>query len=1074
MTKYRIRLSTGRVLGPFEKSQLFELKAKGHIKGNEEAQIFPTGSWEPIRMFDFYSDMMDENKTYVQSKEEKREDTFIIDLTKLRNTQNEKEIEKLEDQTQAPIEQLTETVRITSQAKSASEKKLEEPTPVLELNNDPLTIFKSMPDVPAPQAEDLNEEEERKKNNTRDDKTSINPVAQQELEKMRKLQREAEELKKNSEEERLREEQHSKELALAIAREVAPADPNESTQVIKLDKVGMLSAAKEAEYDIELELKQVQKKRAKEEAAQNSGEDNDEEQEDTTGKKKKKITIVLAAAALAYAFLFPEEKPKKPSFQHLEPQIIFPIPFDRADNKKSTIEYNRGLEFFNKATYPNIVKAGLAFKSSYENSLDNRSALNFMVRAYAEQLKHSSNKMADAQTLFNVIQSKRPFLVQDPNGVIGLNIFYMTINKPDAAIDVIQKYLKIFPKNVTQDLFAIYLKSLIKRGKLDLAKQFYQALLKAPDKNHYTLSALIDFHLLNQEAEKAMEYVDLGVKKYPLLPNFYLNKAELLLKLGKADDAIPFIKKAEALNLDYNNLNRAKYYELKGLVFSLKNKPKEATKFLTNSLKLNDSEELRVKLADLETSGGSFNEADKLINESKAIRYLIQARDFFEKRNYNLALSAASKASDAYPGHIPSELFLAKVQLKIGLAQQGLKTMESLVARYPDDKNINIALVESYIDTYKFNDAKNRIQIISNTDYRDTWEYSSVNAKLHLKLNDSLQAMSWLKSSISLNPLNDADIYSLAEILLRRANFDNARNLLNKCMELDPLNPDYRIAYARLIYETQDDLAAIGYLLSLKEEFGDNAKVMAEIAIFYYRSGKVKDFQDYKLKLEKLHSTDKSLYEFLIKAAILDDRFLDVPPLVEKLLEIEPGELEAMMTAGRTLFESGKLVEAAKWFVRVQEKLPSYPKVLYYIAKIDFLSNDIDEAKKKIERNIKENGETDDDLVFLAEIEVKKENIIEAENLYKRAQKINPKSYFAIIGLADLSTKRNNHDLALDLYKRAMKLKSDEALVHKKIGDVYRQLGQGALAIESYKMYLEMNPEAPEKSNLESYINLMQ
>jgi tetratricopeptide (TPR) repeat protein len=180
-----------------------------------------------------------------------------------------------------------------------------------------------------------------------------------------------------------------------------------------------------------------------------------------------------------------------------------------------------------------------------------------------------------------------------------------------------------------------------------------------------------------------------------------------------------------------------------------------------------------------------------------------------------------------------------------------------------------------------------------------------------------------------------------------------------------------------------------------------------------------------------------------------------------------------MMTAGRVLFEDKKFVESAKWFKRVQEKLPTYPKVLFYIAKIDMEANDLDGAMKKIQDDMKENGENDADLVFMAQILTMKEEYVEAENLFKRAQKINPRSYDAIVGLADLSTKRNNHDLALDLYKRAMKLKSDEPVVHRKIGDVYRQLGQGTLAIESYKLYLEMEPEAPEKANLEAYINLM-
>jgi tetratricopeptide (TPR) repeat protein len=100
--------------------------------------------------------------------------------------------------------------------------------------------------------------------------------------------------------------------------------------------------------------------------------------------------------------------------------------------------------------------------------------------------------------------------------------------------------------------------------------------------------------------------------------------------------------------------------------------------------------------------------------------------------------------------------------------------------------------------------------------------------------------------------------------------------------------------------------------------------------------------------------------------------------------------------------------------------------------------------------------------------------LVQAENLYKRSQKINPKNYESLMGLADISTKRNNFDLALDLYKKAMTLKGDEALIHKKIGDVYRLLGQGALAVESYKLYLDMNPEAADKNQIQSYINLMQ
>jgi tetratricopeptide (TPR) repeat protein len=1057
MTKYRIRLATGRVIGPFEKHQLFELKAKGHIKGSEEAQVFPIGNWEAISTFDFYSDLMDENKTVLQSST-KHDETFVVDLEKIRNQIQEKEIEAYDHGTIAPVEQLTETLRMSPM----DLPKVPEPVPELKTK---ATLSDNGFDI-------LSLNDEKDKENASSDKTVINPVAQQEIEKMRRVQRELENQKNQSEIDAIEAKEHAKNLELAISEKHEVVSSDASTQMFKFNKKDLLETALAAEIDIEKELR-VEKKRQAQEERDNRSEDEDEVEPEESKKKKKKFIMIGAALALVYVFMFPEEKPTKPAFQNLEPNIVFPIPFDQADSTKSKAEYNRGLETFNKGSYPAIRAAGINFKTSYENDLENIAALTFMIRAYGEQLKYSSEKMLDAQTIFNVIQSKRPYLLQDANGAIGLSLFYTAINKHDAAIDVIQKYLKLKPQAVTQELFATYLRTLIKQGKIDLAKQFYQALEKAPDKNRYTYVAMIEYFLLNQETDKALEYVDEAIKKNPKLAHFYLIKAELLLKQKNLKAVVPLLKKAEALNLDYNNINRSKYMELKGLAYALDGKSDKASAYLAKSLKLNDSVDLRMKLAELTSNEGSNAETSVLINESKAVKFLVQAKEFFDKKDYELAMSSAAKATDTFPGHIPSELFLTKVQLKLGLAQQALKTIEELAQKYPEDKNINLGLVEAYVDTYKFKAAKERIQIISASDYRDTWEYASVNAHLYLKMGDLLQGMSWLKTSIKLNPLNDPDIYLLSQMLQKKGNYDNARILINKCIELDPLNPDYRIAYARLVYDTQDDQAAIGYLLSLQDEFGENAKVMSEIAILYFRSGKVKDYQDVRAKIEKLHSTDKALYEFLIKAALLDERHAEIPPLVEKLLTIEPGDLEAMMSAGRILFEDAKFVEAAKWFKRVQEKLPSYPKVLYYIAKIDFLSKDLDGAMKKIDQDIKENGENDADLVFKAQILTEREDFIEAETLYKKAQKLNPRSYDAIVGLADLSTKRNNHDLALDLYKRAMKLKSDEAIVHKKIGDVYRQLGQGTLAIEAYKLYLEMEPESPHKSNLEAYINLM-
>ncbi|MFA5584185.1 MAG: tetratricopeptide repeat protein [Bacteriovoracaceae bacterium] len=1054
MTQYRLRLKKGRIIGPFNLKQIFELKMKGHIDGGEECQEYPLGEWRDISSFEFYAELMDEDKTEIVL-EDTNEKTFVLDISSLRNQLQEKEIENLIEETPVEVEELTETIALG---------KDEIPTELIQNEEDPAPVVEEPTRVI----------ERNTPPEVQEDKTLINPIAQQEIALMRqKLKEEeearlAEEKRKKEEEERRQKEKEEQALI--------SADDSTQMMTIEVFKHELLSSAQEEEAKLNKQLKIIEKKKKEKAAEEEELEEEDEDEEEAAKKAKKKKLIIGAIALLfIYILLNPsEDKPTKPVYENLPPQVIFPIPYDKADKARSEIEYDQARELYAVGNYQSIVKAGVLLKSSYENDLSNKNALNLLVRAYAEQLENSSQKQADALTVFNLVQAHRPILIQDPNGVIGLNLFYTAIGKRAAAADVIKRYLKLNPENVTQDLFAVHLETLLKLGQIDEAKTFYTALEKAPQKNRYTYQALIEYLMMNQEFEKAEEYVDEAIKNNPRLTRFYFYKTDFLIRKKEFDKAQTYLQKVEDLNYEYNNIYLARFLARTGLLVAAKGDVKVATKFLKRSLEMENSTSLRMKLAELSLTGGTEKETDNLISESKSIKLLQTARDHFDKRNYELALSTAARATDAYPGYIPAELFLAQTQLKLGLAEQSLKTYERLVEKYPQHPDVNFDLINAYIETYKFNLAKNRIAVIASTDMKESYKYASLQAKLHNYMGDTLQSLSWLRASLQMNPLNDRDLFTMAEIFIRRANFDNARSMLNRCIELDPVNIDYRISYARLIYETQDDRAAIGYLLDLLSEFGENPKLLGEIAIMYYRAGKIKDFMAYKDKLEKIPVKDSALYEFLIKAALLDERYNDIPDYANELLRIEPGEIEAMMTAGRVLFETGKLVEAAKWFTRLQNRLPSYPKVLYYISRIKLMSGDLDGALEEVKKDLEANGENDSSVSLMAEIYVAKGELLEAENLYKKAQKLNPRSYPALVGLADLSTKRANYDLALDLYKRAAKLQNDQAILHKKIGDVYRLLGQGSLAIESYKLYLDIEPTAPDRKQLESYIRIME
>lgn len=1076
MARYRLRLKNGRVIGPFDMPQLQELKKKGHLEGDEEAQLFPTGDWMPMQNFPFYAELMDDEKTVFQNSDDSKssgDGTFLIDLNKLQGKDKPTTVILPSD---LPEDNLPKAEELTTTSMLESENK---PSPSVEIKLDEHLDLDAGFSIDEPNEEEVLVEE--------DEKTKINPIAQREIEKLRNKQQQ--ELNKVEIEVQAKKDQ---EIQRAKEQEAHENIHNELTQVIKLDrhKDSLLEEAQEEEIRVEMAIRD--KKNAdrikKNIEDKKEAEENEEEEEPKSNKKK---IMIVAALLILLVVLFPEEDKKQQAvFKPLEPVIEFPIPFDKADNNKSKVSYTKGIEKLAKQTYPNKVEAAKDFRIAYENNIENMEALNMMVRTYGDLLSSSSEVRIDTQTLFNIISAKKPYLQDNPNGIIGMALFYYNNGKKIAAANIIDTYIKLklvltktsselIQKNqysITQDLFAEQMNILIDLGRMDKAKELYSKLVAdaTQKKSIDIFIALMKFDQTNENATEAEKKIDEGLDFYPKSVALLLEKATFHARRNEYKEVDEILQKTAQLELENNIIFRARYLELKGLSLAFGGKTEEAMKYLKESLKLRDSDDLRIRLAQLSTSEKLNTEVNNLILESQAMAFLNKAKVLFENKSYELALIQAIRAVDVFPNYIPAQLLTAKLQLKQGLTNSALKSLEELAIKFPESKDANLALIDAYIETFKFNDARNKLTILQGTEIKNSADFLKANARLYIRQNDSLQAIAWLRQAINANPLDDETVFMLAEILLRTHKYDQATTLVNKSIELDPSNPTYRIAYAKIIHETEDAPSAIGYLLSLGTEFPDNPEILAEVAILYYKNGQAKDFQEIKAKLEKLPQKDKTLYLFLVKAALLDEKYDDVPVIVEKLLEVEPGDLESMMTAGRVLFENGKLVEAAKWFLRLQEKLPSYPKLRYFLARIRMVSKEYDKAIEILKEDLKENGENDEDLALLGKIYFEKGELVEAENYFKRTQKINSRSYDALLGMAELSTKRNNLDQALDLYRKAQQQRSDDPTIHKKIGDVYRQLGQGALAIESYKLYLEHNPDSPDKPQIETYIRLMQ
>jgi tetratricopeptide (TPR) repeat protein len=1088
MEKYRVRLKSGRVVGPFLSEQILEMKDKGHVIGPEDCQLFPAGDWIRLDTFEFW-----QSTSSILSASES---TFVIELTQkkaaLLNDVSPTPDTKSSSSVASP--NITDPVPPPPDAAAFREfdyrqSQLEE-NEIIPLPKHATADIKL--DIKAPkkeQPEDDNEKTTLRIMQVRktaiapaqEDKTTVTPAGREWREKLESERKRVEDQNKKKEEE-----EKNKGKAAALERVDYNSD---ATQAISIKDIKAKASDEGRRNEKELmqqeqaiaSARKAEEDRILAEEATETAKKVAEEKQEASRAVRKNFVLVAVLVLVLLAVLFPGEKapPRKSSkIVPIDPIINFPVPFDIKDKIKADQFQAIAREKLVVGTYPAKIDAAKAYRLVYENDTERKEALTRMIRVYGELLPHSSELQSDGNTLFKLLQANRILQDVDPDVALGAGLFYRALGKTDAGHDVLDRFVKSDLNKPSRELFAAYLIGLSDKNLEARADEVATSLLKTEKRGVDLNLALIHYYRYKNYPEKAREILTVALREAPNSVPLLIAEGDFLLEGVDMKGLLKNIIKINELEAEKSRIYFGKLLEFQGFIYAYQGKTKEATEKFAESLKFNDSDSLRDRLTNIQGIDSTANdEASKLIKQVKARKLTQEAQAALLKFDFETALLKSLEAQGLASGYIKADLGLAEIQMKLGMTGEALATLEQLQKQHGTDKSANFALLEAYIKNYKLTDAKRLFAIMANSEMRDDWRYSSLNAQMYEKLGDLNQSILWLQKAINQNPLEDQNLYRLSKLFGRAKRFGQAKNNLFKAMELNPVYIEYKLAYAELIYEVDGAEKATEYLFGLLKQFPDNPSILGEIAIYYHRAGKNKQFLNTKKDIEALPVKDPRIYRFLIRASVIDEKFEDSVKYTEEYLKLEPGDLAVMMEMGQTLMKLKRYKEAAVWFVRVRTKLPSYPRVGYYKARIEVYVNNPDQALLDVREDMKLNGEYEEGLNLVGDVLFEKEEFIPAENEYKKSLRINSRSYGALRGLADIAARRGQTDMARDLYKRAiaeLKGSGDDPTIHRKLGDVYRLMGQGSLAIESYQVYLKLVPDAQDKAEVEGHIRVLE
>lgn len=890
-------------------------------------------------------------------------------------------------------------------------------------------------------------------------------------------------------------------------------DTDEATRVLDVVNIdaGVRLEAKNSEREIQDEINRYEKQLRDAENQYVDDEDDEEFEEEEEGNNKKKIGPIFALLFIVVAYMFMSDDNSK---RKIEPPKYFKVReiayAEVADPTKSAQFYDKAIALYLKGTYKTKLMATGALRKSIAFDANNNKAKDLLIYLYAELLENTRDQQSTNKFVYSLIRQNRSRVNKSHFLASGTARFFLKIGNPQAAYNTVWNYIQLyirekldaeangveFNRKQWPIVWATYLETQVALDMMgpEDAEKTFNSLNKIPRKSLELYRSLLVYLKAKDKDNDYYEMLQQARKNYPgsvyllmLYTDFLFLHGDLHTAKSDKEGRKQFksylkaIEEMKFLNFEGSPYYLARLLEHKAMSYGLLGKQRVAIIYIKKSLKVLERKELREKLAKFELmeKDGKGTEVilNTVVNESKVLQAIEESQDALKAKDYERAILAAIKATSVLPNDNRARLNLARVQISRGYFELGLKTLEEIAADNILSLDIQVELIRGYIKSKKIKEAELHIAKTLKTDKLDfasSWQYPSLVGRIYNKKENLGMAINKLRDSINRNPLNADDLFLLSKIFLDFRKYKRCKYYLGQAMELDPDNIDYHILYAKTIYELQDADTAIGYLKRRLEEYPKNPRIMGAIANYYYLAGFNKEFEMYRNKLRLAEKQDKYIYEFLVKASIQDEKWEDVINYARKLIVIDPSDLEAYMLLGENLYNRSRFAESMNVFDQVEERLSSYKKLHYFKAKIYIAQRKYEDAIKESDKEIEGNPSESYGYTSKGMAYIKLERFPDAIKSLKMAISRNGKDIEGLMALADVRYKQDKFDEARELYNRVKRYDPGNPSLYRQLGHIYRKIGQPGLAIENYKVYLDQNPAARDRSQIEGIMQAIQ
>ncbi len=795
--------------------------------------------------------------------------------------------------------------------------------------------------------------------------------------------------------------------------------------------------------------------------------------------RKEMLRIVLIAAALGYfgydSFLKEERDgaaeilKKAQSFRPSLPKITNAKP----NSKLSQQLYDEGIRHFMLDHVLGYKASAIRFSQAVTADPENLKAYAMLASAYVNLIDTSTKDETFFSVISQLIETAKAKGIELPEIVIAEVEFLTVTGRPDAAVQKIVDYTKGRP-SFDPSLFIYIAEAFLAKNKPQDASKYIN---NFPD--HRAWSPRI-FYLRGRiteelgDAAAATEQYDKALKGWPTHARSRLRKVYLAWKGGSISKSGSDLEKL-LKNPDFlAPKDLAQAYYLLSQFHSVNQNFEGGLGAVEKALKLDRSN--RDYLLEYYTlqgrAGGSVANAK---NEARMYLFLSSGESLLKEGKTSDALAQFLLARAENPKSIAPLVKIGDMFLQLNDLINARLNYQKAAEMAPNSIEVWSKYISVLIQSYEWDEAQKAMDKFRKLPVSQS-SIDKAAGDMYAKQSRFLEASTFYRKAMSRETI-DPDVYiAYGKILLAVKSYKDAPFFFALARRFDPLNPEPVILTSKAVAEIEGLDAGIQYLQDeLQRGSVARAELSAAIAELEIKKGQWSVAQTF-IDQARQANPDYA-YPWKLQAQIfLNDENTDKKAL-DRALEAfksysdrNASDPSGYLERYRIFMKKAQFEKAEIELNKIYAIYPKYPNLHYYkgIMYSNMANHKV--AAEEYIAELKNNPNSVPTLIALGKALIELGDGKGALTHLAKAMGMQPQNQEAKLHAAVANQKMKNYPGAIALFQTAISLDPGNPLLYKRMGECYRDMGDMISARTAFQKYLQMEPDASDKAEIERYL----